>query len=309
LLRWSRHLKEHEFVSGADLVYTISFKPHLAAALGWIRPTVWHLHEFPPTTTGWLWRLLARRLPTAMIANSAAVADAWGPLAALAPGQLTTIHNGVDLDRFTPRPPTKWIHDELGIGRERRLIGMPAVLAEWKGHLQVAEAFRRIQSDVPDAELVFVGGTIYDTVAEQTYGAQLQRVVAASERIHVLSFQEAVERVYPEFDVTIHYSQRPEPFGRVILESMACGVPVIAAGEGGPKEILGAGGAGGWLVEPRSASSLATVLRAALDQTAEARQAIGGAGRQRASELFSSGRFARETASVLRTAARRSSTG
>jgi glycosyltransferase involved in cell wall biosynthesis len=302
LLQWAKRLRNHELVSGADVHYTIAFKPHLAAALGRFRPTVWHLHEFPPATTGWFWKSVAHRVPVALIANSDVVAEAWGPPAALPPGKLTTVHNGVDLNLFTPRQPTKWIHERLGIPHERRLVGMPAVLAGWKGQHQVAQAFHQIQDDCRDADLVFVGGTIYDTVAEEQYGKELERLVAGSARMHLLPFQEDIERAYPEFDVTVHYSLRPEPFGRVIVESMACGVPVIAADEGGPREILGDEAAGGWLVEPRKVSSLAAALRDALDQPQEVREARGRNGRKHVAEAFSSLRFAEGVASVLRTA-------
>ena len=121
--------------------------------------------------------------------------------------------------------------------------------------------------------------------------------------MHLVPFQEDIERVYPEFDVTVHYSTRPEPFGRVVLESMACGVPVIAADEGGPREILGGEGEGGWLVEPRNPEALARGLRDVLGHSREELRVIGERGRRRAKELFSSRRFAEEVVAVLRHAA------
>ncbi len=110
---------------------------------------------------------MANRSPSQMIANSVAVADAWRSSATVPTDRITVVHNGVDLNRFSPRPVTKWIHDKLNLPHERRLIGMPAVLARWKGQLEVAEAFGMIESDFPDVDLVFVGGAIYDTVAER----------------------------------------------------------------------------------------------------------------------------------------------
>ncbi len=325
LLQWSKRLRDHDFISNADLIYTISFKPHLAAVLGRLRPVVWHLHEFPPESTGGFWRFLARRIPNALIANSTAVAESWGPPAALPPHRLTAIHNGADLDRFTPRRPTKWIHSRLGIPPDRRLIGMPAVLAGWKGQREVVEAFRLIQDEFSDVHLVLVGGAIYDSVAEGEYAAEIEELVggrgagrgARGEgdpcsqsfsvirgRVHLVPFQEGVEAVYPEFEVTVHYSLRPEPFGRVVLESMACGVPVIAADEGGPREILGAEGegGGGWLVEPRNPEALARGLREVLGRSREELRVTGERGRRRAKKLFSSRRFAEEVVAVFRSA-------
>ncbi len=117
--------------------------------------------------------------------------------------------------------------------------------------------------------------------------------------MHLLPFQADVERVYPEFDVTVHYSLRPEPFGKVIIESMACGVPVSAADEGGPREILGAERDGGWLVEPRDPLALAAAMRDALRHDTGGLREIGNRGRERVEEAFSSTRFAAELASVF----------
>ena len=317
LHRWAKRLKAHEFVSTADLVYTISYKAHLAAAMARLKPVVWHLHELPPASTGRIWRFMANRSPHHMIANSVAAAEAWRSSATVPTDRITVVHNGVDLNRFSPRPATKWIHDALGMPHERRLIGMPAVLARWKGQLEVEEAFGMIENDFPDVDLVFVGGAIYDTVAERKYGAELERMVRrekrqkgergaesgeqgpALHRVHLLPFQEEIERVYPEFDLTVHYSLRPEAFGKVIVESMACGVPVIAADEGGPREILGTEQAGGWLVEPRDPLALAAAMREALRLDPGALTQIGNRGRRRAEERFSSRRFAEEIVGVF----------
>ncbi len=105
--------------------------------------------------------------------------------------------------------------------------------------------------------------------------------------------------MYPEFDVTVHYSLRPEAFGKVIVESMACGVPIIAADEGGPREILGSKPEGGWLVEPRDPLALAAAMREALQLDTGGLREIGNRGRKRVEEAFSSTRFAAELASVF----------
>jgi len=318
LRRWSRRLADHPFARDAAVLYSVSFKTHLATlhrpapavrrsggqAVG--RPAVvWHLHEFPPATTGPLWKLLARRAPDALIANSRAVATAWaggGPPDRLTARPPAVIPNGVDLDRFRPRDRTFWIHDRLGIPREDRLIGMPAVLARWKGQLEVIEAFSRVASQFPEAHLVLVGGNIYDTAAEtrfqQDLARELERRRAAGLRqVHQLPFQAKVELVYPELDAAVHYSQRPEAFGRVVLEAMACGVPVLAAAEGGPREIVTEGG---WLVPPRQPPALAAALASALTLPSEALREVGRQGRLRAEDHYSARRFAREVADVLK---------
>jgi glycosyltransferase involved in cell wall biosynthesis len=312
---WARALRRHPFARDARLWYSIGFKTHLTTAFHSGRKVVWHLHEFPPETTGTLWRLLARMIPDALIANSIAVSEAWDPSdAGRRGGGRTWMHvvpNGVDLDRFKPRARTGWIHEQLGLPRTARLLGMPAVFARWKGHETVIEAFRALQNDFPDVHLVFIGGSIYDTVAEHEFGERLKTLLGTVPRMHALPFQPKIELVYPELDIAVHYSLRPEPFGRVILEAMACAVPVIAAREGGPLEILGMGSVGphgpsihhlavgGWLVTPREPATLTAALRTALSVPQAELERIGKLGRIRAEDHFSARAFARKVAETL----------
>jgi len=349
--RWSRRLKQHEYTREAEVVYSTGFKPHLALALAQCHPIAWHLHAFPPDATGRLWRWLAHRIPEATIANSHAVGEAWrrgsgergaerGQQGAEGRTRAVVIPNGINLDRFKPAPRTYWIHDRLGIPRERRLLGMPAVFHRWKGQVEVIRAFEQIADEFPNVHLVIVGGSIYDTLAEREFARELAveidrsttgewQVVtmgsgpgaaqgesgsdtaaadlpprAALPHLHLLPFQAKIENTYPEFDFAIHYSTRPEPFGRVIVEAMASGVPVIAANEGGPREILG-GGIGerheaGWLAEPRNPTALANTLRSALKLPSGVARSIGEAGRRRAEDHYSWRRFAAEVAEVLK---------
>jgi glycosyltransferase involved in cell wall biosynthesis len=290
------------------ILYSNGFKAHVTcAALRAGRPRhVWHLHEFPPARIGLIWRALAGALPDATIANSRSVADAW-QFASLPPASF--VHNGVDLERFRPAPRTGWIHDQLGLDRGARLIGMPAVFARWKGHLAVVDAFESgLARTTDDVHLVLVGGPIYDTTAERGYAEELVRRVSRGslggaggprpmhERVHFLKFQNEPWTLYPEFDVVVHFSTRPEPFGRVILEAMASGVPVIAAKAGGPTEIV-EHGVTGWLVTPGDVRALAQTMSTAVDAD---RAAMGAAGRRAAERRFSVEQYVDGVAAVLR---------
>lgn len=295
------------------ILYSNGFKAHLTASLlrGYRR--VWHLHEFPPDRLETIWKMLAGALPDATIANSNAVADAWRVRRFPAP---RVAINGVDTTRFQPAPRTWWIHDHLHLPHDVRLIGMPAVFARWKGHLLVVEAFERIAAEVPEAHLVLVGGPIYDTAAERGYGEELVKRVRRSslpgplaarplhDRIHFLKFQPEPWRLYPEFELVVHFSTRPEPFGRVIVEAMASGVPVIAADAGGPCEIVEPG-VTGWLARPRDVPGLSELMMTGL---AAGREAIGAAARRVAVERFSCDRYAAEVAAALRAVAVRTLT-
>lgn len=306
---WSRAIRtvlaQRAWLGGGKppVLYSNGFKAHLASSLIRECPRVWHIHEFPPGGVGPFWRLVAGALPDAVIANSESVAAAWRLPLRAGP---TTVLNGVDLELFSPKQRTWWIHDQLSLPRSVMLIGMPAVFARWKGQFEVVAAFERVADRIPDVHLVLAGGTIYDTASERGYAAELVRRVAAgargrsqSERVHFVKFQNDPWRLYPEFEITVHYSLRPEPFGRVIVESLACGVPVIAARAGGPTEIV-EHGVTGWLVSPRNVVELSETIVAAM---ATDRAPIAAAARRHAQTYFSADRFASEVASVLRAAA------
>ncbi|UCG88174.1 MAG: glycosyltransferase family 4 protein [Gemmatimonadota bacterium] len=348
--RWSRRLSRHEYMRDAEAVYSTGFKPHLALALTRRHPIAWHLHAFPPEETGRLWRWLARHVPEATIANSHAVGAAWskgsGERGAGSGRLAVVVPNGINLDRFKPAERTYWIHDRLGIPRDHRLLGMPAVFHRWKGQVEVIRAFGQLADEFEDVHLVIVGGSIYDTLAEREFAKELSVEIDRSAtgewqvvtmgsgpgitggepgeagastagpptpslpRVHLLPFQSKIENTYPEFDFAVHYSTRPEPFGRVIVEAMACAIPVIAADEGGPQEILGQGigerREAGWLAEPRNPAALAHTLRCALRLPTNVARSIGEAGRRRAEDFYSWRRFAADVARVLREVAEQS---
>jgi glycosyltransferase involved in cell wall biosynthesis len=308
--RWSRAIAAavaplRSRGGAAPLLYSNGFKAHLACALLRGHRHVWHLHEFPPERLDIVWRTLAAVLPDARIANSEAVANAWARGAHARP---VVVGNGVDLERFRPSAKRYWIHDQLALSHEARLIGMPAVFARWKGHLKVVEAFERAAGRLDDVHLVLVGGPIYDTVAEQGYAEELVRRVRRSsasggsgpqplsDRIHFLKFDPEPWRLYPEFDLVVHFSTRPEPFGRVIAEAMASGVPVIAADAGGPREIV-EDGVTGWRVPPNDVLALSDCMVKALEADAGPMRV---AARRAAEQRLSADRFAREVAEVLR---------
>jgi glycosyltransferase involved in cell wall biosynthesis len=60
-------------------------------------------------------------------------------------------------------------------------------------------------------------------------------------------------------DLVAHTSIAPEPFGRVIVEAMLCGRPVVAAAAGGALELVEQGKTG-WLVTPGDSVELANII-------------------------------------------------
>ena len=80
-------------------------------------------------------------------------------------------------------------------------------------------------------------------------------------------------------DVVEHASTQAEAFGRVVIEALAMGRPVIASDLGGPSETV-EHGVTGWLTNPGDVDSLAGALEGALSLNAEARMTLGQRARE-----------------------------
>ncbi|MDQ3758817.1 MAG: glycosyltransferase family 4 protein [Actinomycetota bacterium] len=85
-------------------------------------------------------------------------------------------------------------------------------------------------------------------------------------------------------DVLVHASVN-EQFGQVLVEAMACGLPVVAVNRGGPASIV-ENGETGWLVEPEDGVGMAAAMVEAVCGTEE-RKRRGVAAREDALERYS----------------------
>jgi glycosyltransferase involved in cell wall biosynthesis len=101
-------------------------------------------------------------------------------------------------------------------------------------------------------------------------------------------------------DLLVHASVR-EQFGQVLVEAMACGLPVIAVNRGGPASIV-EDPATGWLVEPDDVEELAACIVAAVNDNAD-RPARGERARERAIANYSWEHIGAELATLVRSVA------
>ncbi|MEM5330015.1 glycosyltransferase family 4 protein [Paraburkholderia sp. JHI2823] len=263
ILRQVRAIARH--AESFDILFLNTQKALVLGALG--KPLhrkriVWHLHDIMSTEHfGPLQRLVVRWLTRYavdhVIANSRASADSLIALARCAPEDVPVVHNGVDLDEFS----CKDAPDMTGLRRKFRLpenvylAGLFGRLAPWKGQHIALEALAR----VPDLHLVLVGSALF---GEQEYVKSLHSQAArlgVEDRLIFAGFRDDMPAWMKAVDVILHTSTEPEPFGRVIIEGMAAGRPVIAAAAGGVTEIV-QHRINGWLVPPRDVAALADAI-------------------------------------------------
>jgi glycosyltransferase involved in cell wall biosynthesis len=93
---------------------------------------------------------------------------------------------------------------------------------------------------------------------------ELAEQLAVSERLTILPPTFGIEDYYQYADVVVTLAPR-EPFGRTVVEAIACGVPVVGSNTGGIAEIL-TNFAPQWTVDPEEPMAVAqTIIRLAED--------------------------------------------
>ena len=197
--------------------------------------------------------------------------------------RLLTVYDGIDCAAFAPGGGAA-IRRELGIPSAAPVVGIVGHLQEWKGQHIVVEAVARARRRVPDLRCLVVGG-VHRRGAD--YASRLRERIAAPDLVgHVVltGARDDVPACLDAMDVVIHASVVAEPFGRVLIEAMALGRPVIAPREGGPLAIV-ADGETGLLVAPRDPDALADAIVALVEDPAR-RAAMGRAARERVDRVF-----------------------
>jgi glycosyltransferase involved in cell wall biosynthesis len=194
------------------------------------------------------------------------------------------IYDGLDLERFRPTRGRDDVREELGISRGAPVIGIVGNIQEWKGQHVLLEAMVAVVRAYPQAVALVVGGAHR---SGRAYADSLRRFVAEHGLTNNVVFTGArqdVPDVMNAMDVIVHSSVRGEPFGRVIIEGMSVGRPVIATRAGGVPEFVH-DGVDGLLVQPGDAAELSRVLIGLLEDADLRRRLSDGA--ERAVQNFS----------------------
>ena len=268
------------------VIYANSQKAFVVSAAAGLlarRPVVWHLRDIlaPPHFSGTNVRAattLANLRAARVIANSRATAAAFiaaGGNEAL----VRVVHNGIDpapFDAVTPAVAAA-TRSALGVPADAFLVSLFARFHPWKGQQVLLDALQQL----PQVHALFVGAPLF---GEEAFASALEAQAAktgVADRAHFLGFRADVPELMRASDAVVHTSIYPEPFGRVIVEGMLAGRPVIATRGGGVTEIIGDDT--GLLVPPDDADALVHALESIVADPAGAMQrAARGAERARA---------------------------
>lgn len=247
---------------------TLAYISRLAAWLESRRPDVVHVHSRLPA---WIcWRAIQRLAPSirpAFVTSmhgqysvsfySAVMARGDRVIAVsdhireyilknygfVAPESVLTIHGGTSRSEFpwAYKPCEDWIRQtqlefpELG---GKRILLLPGRLTRYKGHPAFIELISRLSVEFPDIHGVILG----QTRAGSRYLAELEGLAQKEKTLDRITFtglREDIRDWMAASELVFNLcSDPPEAFGRTVPEALRLGVPVIAWGHGGVKEIL-----------------------------------------------------------------------
>jgi glycosyltransferase involved in cell wall biosynthesis len=236
-----------------------------------------------------------------VVANSHAGARFNQELLGYRQDQYLVVHNGVDTTRFRPLEATP-LRRSLGIEQEHQVIGVFASFKKQKNHELLFRAVAGIADAYPGLRLLLVGEELYGGMHGSAEHAQmLQKLIdelKVRDRCIFVGNKPDVENYYPVCDFTVLPS-RHEGMPNVILESLACGVPVIAT-RVADNELLVPHGKVGFIVEPDDADGLAARIRQLLDDV-PMRDTLAANSRAWAEDRFSAAQMAQKMVAAYRT--------
>ncbi|MDQ0105769.1 glycosyltransferase involved in cell wall biosynthesis [Chitinophaga terrae (ex Kim and Jung 2007)] len=200
------------------------------------KPHVWHIREF-----GWedyrirycfgtrYFNMLLNR-SAAVIAISKAIYSARVEHSAARRKQV--IYNGVLYGAAAQgKAPRAWSFEE---GKKKMVFAVIGYISPEKGQHEAIKAFSIFVEKHPQAELRIIG------VGEEKYVSELKGIssgLGLNNNIIFTGHVENMDKAYHEIDVLLMCS-RSEAFGRVTVEAMSNGIPVIGFENGGTAEII-----------------------------------------------------------------------
>ncbi|MFW5923139.1 MAG: glycosyltransferase family 4 protein [Planctomycetota bacterium] len=269
--------------TGASLIHSNTTTAHYVAAIAACLsgvPSIWHVRDMqaPP-----LLPALAERFTSAVIYCSHAVRRAL-PLAEMNVPRYV-VHNAIHAEAFRRNARPGLFRQEMGFEPDQPLILMAAQMVPWKGHRALLRAMVRISESFPRVRCCLAGGDLFGE--HQGYVDELERMVddlGLADNVLLTGYRKDIATLMTDANLLVAPGAG-EPFGRVALESMAVGTPVIAADDAGLAEVIRHGKTG-LLVPPEDPASLADAISRLLNDP-ELSARMGRNGRVTARKRFS----------------------
>ncbi|MCL4486531.1 MAG: glycosyltransferase family 4 protein [Chloroflexi bacterium] len=284
------------------LVVTKGLLAHLYGGLAarWAGvPCVWHVQDRVSNRAGplfpWTLSLVGRILANQAIADAESIAQ---QLSTFVPRErISVVWNGVDTREFSPCVDGAAVRAEWGAGTGDLLVGVVGRLTAWKGQHVLLHAFSRIASRYPQARLVIVGSTLFDT---DQYARSLHSDASRlglGDRVIFAGFRTDFAQVLAALDILVHPALDKDSSPLAVVSGMAAGKPIICSRVDGTAQLFD-DGVDGVLFAPGDAHELADQLARVLGD-AELRLKLGRGARDKAERYLSIERFVEQCQTVF----------
>lgn len=285
------------------------------------RVTVLHLRSRLPAWLGYLaWKSLPRAKRPLLITTFHGFYSVSGYSAIMAKGDaviavsdsikdhikkaygrhegVITIFRGVDGESFNPDivEPKRLesLRSQWNVDKGSPVVMLPGRFSRLKGQ----DVF--IKSLAALADCTFQAILVGDTQDNPRITSDLQEIIRQNnlnDCVKMVGHCQDMPAAYLVADIVVSSSNVPEAFGRVSIEGMAMGKPVIATAHGGSLETV-VPQETGWLVRPADEDDMARAMKEALSMPEESLKRIGGNGRSRILSKFTTEAMCEQTLAV-----------
>ncbi|MTI33088.1 glycosyltransferase family 4 protein [Xanthovirga aplysinae] len=146
--------------------------------------------------------------------------------------KVTTVHSGIDLDKFSQANNTLSLREKYHIKKEELIIGQIAALAPHKGYYTFIDTAELLLKQGLKAKFFIIG--------DGASKASIEKYIAEKnlqEHFVLTGFLNNIPTILPQLDIFMLTSEM-EGLGTSILDAMACRVPVVTTRAGGIPEIV-----------------------------------------------------------------------
>lgn len=179
--------------------------------------------------------------------------------------KISVIYGSVDTERFKSKSSSNIIRAQLGIEEKAFVIGYTGSIGGRKGIDYFIDAFRELVKIKPDVCLVMIGIT-----DEELRKNKILLDPQLSARVRCLGFQHQPEIIMSIFDLFVFPGTKSEGLTGAVREAAAMAMPVVTTDVGGNRELI-KDGERGFVVAPRSVSSLTRGITDAIDNYGQAK--------------------------------------
>lgn len=285
-----------------DLIHTNSsvvIDGALAARTSGI-PHVWHARELliPETVFNFFFGprvalSVIKRLSDQIIAMSFGVKQTFCQQSDCS--KVAVVYDGLELGTFQPVHTKASIRSQFDISDNALLVGEVGRVSAIKGYEDLVRAAATVKKAIPNVTFIGVGGRPKSGTAYEQKILKLISSYNLQDSFKFTGYRTDVSDIMSALDLLVLPSHS-EAFGRVLVEAMAAGKPVIGTTVGGIPEII-EDGITGLLVPPASPDDLAQAIIKIL-QDPDLAHRMGAAGRERAKACFSPERYAAEVQKI-----------